>query len=306
MRRTRQQLQYELLDTDPPKRRGMAGLLRRDRHPVTATDEKGRLLNYARMRMEEFVLQHVNGLISEIGMGLSDVEAQLRDMRRTLVRISEEFLNGTTDHEECNVLLDEDDIDEQNRYLTSTVTQALLVQTPRMARQLDEHFQNNVFAPVGGLHQMVSHASRELKELPVVIRAEARSAVFSSLNQTDLIQIILDSGFSAGQLVSILRNRLERAHPGILRCGGAKRLMLALPELPSSRELAGIITEKLHEDPTVIQRPEGSLVLCYEAEQIPLRNVVFALLDNRPERAKYAARLHTRVDVDWPPLPGND
>jgi hypothetical protein len=42
--------------------------------------------------------------------------------------------------------------------------------------------------------------------------------------------------------------------------------------------------------------------LCYEAEQLSLRHVAAAVLDNRSQYVELASRLHTRVDVTWLPL----
>ena len=185
------------------------------------------------------------------------------------------------------------------------MSRSLFAQAARIAERLDKKFQKGYFAQSGGLHDVFAAASKERRELPDVLQVEARSEVLSALNETDLVQIILDSELNESQTQAILHKCLERARPPILKCGGAKRLVLALPDLPSSEAFTRIITEKLGEQPTVARRPEGSLALCYEAEQIPLSNVVLALLENRPEREKYAARLHTRVDVNWPPMRGN-
>ena len=283
----------------------MAGLLRREPAAATSRAEKNGMQQYGRLRIELFALEHLLALLAGLQDQLASVGSELNEMKRVLDGISEQFYDPKKGKGEFHVLVDEDDLEEQNLYLTSIVSRSLFAQAARIAERLDKKFQKGFFAQSGGLHDVLAAASKERRELPDVLQAEARSEVLSALNETDLVQIILDSELNESQTQAILHKCLERAWPPILRCGGSKRLVLALPDLPSSESFTRIITEKLGEPATVARRPEGSLALCYEAEQIPLSNVVFALLENRPEREKYAARLHTRVDVNWPPMMGN-
>ena len=300
----RNELRDELLDTQVHKRRKMSAPWRRERSGPATDSERERLVQYARLSAEEYVLEHLLTVVGRIEHRLSELGGQLAEMRHMLGRLVEQLGESSSTDEECYVLADEADLEEQNRYLISLVTNALLKRAAQMARQVDEHFQQGYFAEAGGLHEILTVAAKQRRELPGVLQAEARGVVLSMLDKTDLVQIILESEFNAEQTQSILRNRLERAVPASSSAAGPG-LLLAVPELPSSERLARIIADKLNEQPTVIHRPEGSLVLCYEAEQIPLNNVVAALLENRPERAKYAARLHTRVDIHWPSLANN-
>jgi hypothetical protein len=52
----------------------------------------------------------------------------------------------------------------------------------------------------------------------------------------------------------------------------------------------------------VVTGTDNGVLLCYEAEQLSLRRVAAAVLDQRFQNVEVADRLHTRIDVSWTPL----
>jgi len=95
---------------------------------------------------------------------------------------------------------------------------------------------------------------------------------------------------------------VKSAKPRLSQCGGARRLLLAAPnEFPLERLLREVGGE-VGETPTVVADAENRVLFCYEAEQLSLRRVAAALLDRRFQNVEIAARLHTRIDVNWSPL----
>ncbi len=95
---------------------------------------------------------------------------------------------------------------------------------------------------------------------------------------------------------------LQAAMPSLPECGGARRLLLFTPNDLSSAELIQRISDAVATPPTVVADKENEVLLCYEMEQLPLRRVAAALLDQRFQNVEVASRLHTRVDVHWSAL----
>ena len=52
----------------------------------------------------------------------------------------------------------------------------------------------------------------------------------------------------------------------------------------------------------MIAGADDSVLLCYDAENLPLRRVAAAVLDGRFASLELASRLQTRIDVSWSPL----
>ena len=92
------------------------------------------------------------------------------------------------------------------------------------------------------------------------------------------------------------------AEPRLLRCGGATRLLVAIPERSKSSVILQEFQKQLEHVPCVIPATAGEFVTCYEVEQVPLNNVTMNLLENKPNSFEIASRLHTRTDVSWTPL----
>ena len=95
---------------------------------------------------------------------------------------------------------------------------------------------------------------------------------------------------------------LEAAMPPLLQAGGSQRLLLVCPEGSDDTALQEAFRRHLEEKPSVVHDSDGDLVLCYEAERLPLATVAARLIQNRPDYAQAASRLHTRIDVKWTPL----
>ena len=81
-----------------------------------------------------------------------------------------------------------------------------------------------------------------------------------------------------------------------------RRLLLVLPEGPSGERLREVITCDLGRQPSTWTGSTGEVLLCYEAEELSLRHVAERLSQGRSDLLAIARRVHTRTDVDWPPL----
>jgi hypothetical protein len=95
---------------------------------------------------------------------------------------------------------------------------------------------------------------------------------------------------------------LQAAAPTLRECGGAQRLLLLTPNDLTSAELVKRISEEVATSPTVVADKQNEVVMCYEVEQLPLRRVAAAVLDQRFQNVEVASRLQTRIDVHWSAL----
>ncbi len=103
--------------------------------------------------------------------------------------------------------------------------------------------------------------------------------------------------------VTTLSDSLEAAKPRLLRCGGARRLLVVLPKGSDNARPLEILHGQLSEVPSVSRNNDGDFIICHEAEQISLTQAAVTIIGGRPDLADYAMRLHTRNDVSWLTLP---
>jgi hypothetical protein len=168
---------------------------------------------------------------------------------------------------------------------------------PKIAAGFERRVADEIVAPRGGLVALLSASSEEVRLVPALLRSFARRAVFEGLREIDIPKMVLqpDSDFKHENV----ERYVQTAWPSVLDCGGAKRLLLVMPDCPSAARLPEIIEQKRSEKPTVVFDSDCDVVACYEGEGVDLSNVAAAIANNDPQCAEVAHRLHTRVDVEW-------
>ena len=115
--------------------------------------------------------------------------------------------------------------------------------------------------------------------------------------------MLFDDNEGGEQDASVLEECLKASQPKLLSCGGAKRLLVLLPEGSCCVRPLQVMHSKLNETPSAATNSTGDFVVCHEVEQMSLTQAAVALIDGRRDFAEFAARLHTRTDVDWTNLP---
>jgi hypothetical protein len=100
---------------------------------------------------------------------------------------------------------------------------------------------------------------------------------------------------------STLRDWLATASPSFFdECGGASRLLLTLPNADEKLEKG--VQRESEQGITFISGCGDHITACFEVEQMPIQHLLHAITQGRPDFAEIAARLHTRIDVDWSPI----
>jgi serine/threonine protein kinase len=168
---------------------------------------------------------------------------------------------------------------------------------PKIAVAFEQRVIEEIVAPRGGLVQLLSASGEVLRVLPALVLSVARRAVFEGLKEIDIPKMVLQSDSDIKH--ENVERYVQTAWPSVLDCGGAKRLLLVMPDCPSAARLPEIIEQKRSEKPTVLYDSDCDVVACYEGEGVDLSNVAAAIAHNDPQCAEVAHRLHTRVDVEW-------
>ena len=101
-----------------------------------------------------------------------------------------------------------------------------------------------------------------------------------------------------------LDDRTIRSDAQLIEHGGARRLLAIVPTVAASaaeREQLWLPRSVLAN--SRLSRAEPTrLILCVEAEQLPLSTVALQLVQRRRDSVEFAKRVHSRSDVAWTPL----
>ena len=98
-----------------------------------------------------------------------------------------------------------------------------------------------------------------------------------------------------------LADRCNAAVPELIVCGGAGQTLVLAPAdviasawFNESRNSAGV--------DHVVEHARKEVVICQEIAEVPIMRVMKQLVGTRRDYGELADRLHTRIDIDWPPL----
>jgi hypothetical protein len=149
---------------------------------------------------------------------------------------------------------------------------------------------------------VINDANDVRRVLPQALRLAARAAILRALHKNILQEIHASGAGDSQESLFSPGVGLLAATPRLSACGGGRRLLLATAENLSPAQLLPQLGAEAGQASTVLDDAENGALLCYEAEQLSLRHVTAAVLDQRSQYAELASRLHTRVDVTWLPL----
>jgi hypothetical protein len=165
---------------------------------------------------------------------------------------------------------------------------------------LNQVIQQQFFQEDRGLREILLGGGRLREDLAAQMRATARRLMWRAYHQSVqhyLAQTVKCAGNNA--LGDLVQSCLHTARPGLLDLGGAKRLMLVIPTQMDVVDLARRIEHVAGERVSVSIEPEGEVKLCYEIEDLPWEGIQNKLIRQRHDCRELAARLHTRINVEW-------
>ena len=253
------------------------------------------LLNYAQSKLDEVVLAGVCKVLSIIESHIAASFDRLCDLWTNLNQIAEEF-PVPPGWDEAG--LHGDAVTCTDRTLRP-LRDVLLDHKSALVRRLDQEMEARFFCVERQNGRGFAESINIRKNLVKRLCAEARKIVtrlIRTINCKNLNDLLVQKPNEGSTL---LRKCLKVATPRLLECGGAKRLLVSVSKELDSSRLRDEIRRVSNDEPTVVSVEGGDMILCYEAEQISLESVASKLIDNRPDYAQMASRLHTRVDINW-------
>ncbi|MEM7316207.1 MAG: hypothetical protein AAF497_23995, partial [Planctomycetota bacterium] len=169
--------------------------------------------------------------------------------------------------------------------------------------KLESNIERKFVQSMGGLRKL-ARKTGNAAQFAEAIHSEARQLVagsFDGLNFDAVLQSVDDPETNTKGL---LKKRMKSALPRLIDCGGAVRLMVAVPTATNALHLKSCVTDLYREEPTVVRGSDGDVAVCFECESVSAENVALLLVEERPESSEYIARIASRLDVEWMPLTG--
>jgi hypothetical protein len=266
----------------------------RQREPSAA-----HLLNQlCRLRLYKYVVAGVASVVQGVKGQVSLIDDEVMDLGRGLRHLADQFDTSRT----LDDLAAEPDDTSLSARLQRRVAATVSEQISETADRLNERLQEDILAECGGLRNLLSEG-RKHNLLPARLRASIRRTLVESLRRVDVASLLFSGDDEGEQETRVLEECLKASQPKLLPCGGAKRLLVLLPDGSRCVRPLEVMHSELNETPSAATNNSGDFVICYEIEQMSLTQAAVTLIDGRRDFAEFADRLHTRTDVDWANLP---
>ncbi len=294
------QLQQALLgngQSRQPKPRGRFGF---GHPPKDDSEEQQRWTDFCQMRFLETELAAARTFLQSLRGRLAAVGDRVAGIQHELRKLADECHAEQAWQEIGAPQSDEPTAADELSALLVNVIRLLL---PKLSAELESRFHEEVMLPRGGLHAVLERTADLDRPLSASLREASRKAIIDALTVVDVADPLLGSEDSSRESER-LRDCITEATPSLLACGGARRLLLVLPESLDPAAIQADIQENLGEASSVAFDRDGDIVICHEAQDLSLAQVAAALADDRLDYADAASRLHTRADVRWTSLGG--
>ncbi|MEQ8835662.1 MAG: tubulin-like doman-containing protein, partial [Lacipirellulaceae bacterium] len=245
-----------------------------------------KLLAYVRLRLD-----HASVLAARIIS--ATLVAELKSLNETLVEFGRHLNHVAVAIHRNDEVGDDDSASLQP--LDDWLDPGMKAVLPELADQVDEIVHEGYLAENGGLLETVMSNSRVRAGLLATIRERAREVACRQLQQQNLQERLTQS---AGDKAD--SNKAASAR--LLDHGGSLRNLAVLPTQEPHGTSAENQGSAFTDETTVVNDPRTEFSLSCEAQEIPLVPVAVEIIDARRDYAEFAARVHTRKDINWQPL----
>jgi eukaryotic-like serine/threonine-protein kinase len=164
-------------------------------------------------------------------------------------------------------------------------------------------FYHNCVSPLGSFREIMVNDSINLNSLFEDIGRFAQQEIVSFGKNLNIDKLLIDAAAvdnnAVAHQIDIL---IEKSKPMLDECGGAARLLVALPESAPTLMVADSISRSARVKVGAERLTCGNLVIIGETENVDLATVASRLLEKRADCQDLAKRLHTRNDVVWSTL----
>jgi hypothetical protein len=258
-------------------------------------DQHARLLQYANLKFMDTLFAMATKFAQQLAWELTSIADSLSEARRELARLALLFEHEArprhAGREGAAVAID-------------TALGAVLEQRrPQFLAQLDEEFQSIFVREHGGLWAGLAKGREFRDSLVAMLRSRSRIMMLGAVRSAALAQKPFEGSEKGTGGDELLRSCLAEALPELSSCGGDRRLLVMCGQQQEGATLAEAVTKCAGHAPSVVVDDAIDPVLCYEMAAVSLWEAAVSLIDGQPHCAALAARLHTRCDIEWSPLP---
>jgi hypothetical protein len=255
---------------------------------VSSTDD-GCLQGYAQARLRQLVLASSAVFVRLIKAEVERHGELLYEFTKRLRQFQSEFPEAANE-------------DEPDLPAVAEISRRLKLKRVEMTNQLDEQLATQLVKKSVCLSALPTAGPDVWKRLAGAMRIAATALVGGLITRLQVATAV-DEG-DTGALMSAPKQAVADATPELLDCGGAARLLLVAPgsaeDWPQTWHRS--FAEAAGTTPEIILDAGESITVCCEAEGVPLQNAVVKIAGGRADFYKAAARLQTRIDVEWPSL----
>jgi eukaryotic-like serine/threonine-protein kinase len=264
-------------------------------------EAQSRLFEYARLRVE-----HV--IASSVARWLRLIEGQVT---ATLDRLQEFWADLNNLATSFNVMpslgeaFDRSAAPEIVHNHWRTLLSNLIEHRAELVIALDRAIEDDLAIGSGKLRHFLTQTKDIPSQLATPLRAAARQLILRAMQGLNMSRLAEQSGSTAFVDSSEFRRCVEAARPLLPTESAASRLLVMVPQHIDQPSILASLAQEEGPPATVIRMTQGDLIACQEVEQLQIRRVAAALIDNRRDYIEIANRLHARIDVDWDDMSAN-
>ena len=249
------------------------------------------LLHYARLKMSVLTAKGTGKVLSAVEPHVTAAMDELRDFWKDLNKLSETFSVASADAEEPST---------SSPASGMPLADVFDAHLPAMIELLDRKVKTDLATRRQGLRQVVNKNAQLHSGLIAGMRSAARQVILGRNRDVCLENLRAALKASDDDHVSqLILQWLGAAVPDLRLTGGAKRLLVAAPNAADGARIAMEVRRVLEEEVTLSTDPRGELIACCEVESLSAEGIAAQFVKQRPDCREMAARLHTRVNVDW-------
>lgn len=143
----------------------------------------------------------------------------------------------------------------------------------------------------------------QVEAIVAEVFAAAQEKVADAARKLDLAALVRSQHQDEQRTIPLLPAWVDRATPCLPGGVAARRLIVCAAAQSSANELCASIADLCGQSSNLVTGDDAGLALIYETEQVSLAQFAAGIAEYRSEYADVARRLHTRVDIDWAPMP---
>ena len=279
---------------------------RREKSADTAINP---LSKYCHLRLEEFLLDHAQAVLFEVGRIVAHLRHELGGCRFEVKALASAIADATKGPplEELASLPGLTWLVPGDRSGMAEAEHALMVSMgSNYARHVDRLMQQEILDGYGGLWAVAAGAfcpqgarGSLVQPLQKAIVARARRAVAALLENFDAGTLLVESSSGEEGAWQALTAQITAAQPGIPATDKPRILLLALPSSQAGNLLRERACKAAASIPTMIVESAGDILVCQELAGVSPTEALPGSADNGAAWAPLAARVSTRSDVAW-------